>query len=161
MKDPLTGYVGKWTGLLLIAFSIGVVILFSIVAKFHPLSGLESVLLQFFSLAMGLLGSYIFGRESVRSAARDVIKPHARSAFRRLLSLYASLSRLAVAIQAAKPANRNSFVEATVLDKLEVMVTEQIATADDALEDWRDIVPEDVEELQLRLKQRATMENTK
>ena len=86
---------------------------------------MESVLLQFFSLAMGLLGSYIFGRESVRSAARDVIKPHARSAFRRLLSLYASLSRLAVAIQAAKPANRNSFVEATVLDKLEVMVTEQ------------------------------------
>ena len=34
-----------------------------------------------------------------------------------------------------------------VLEKLEAIVVEQIATANDALEDWRDIVPEDVKEL--------------
>ena len=33
------------------------------------------------------------------------------------------------------------------LAKLEVIVVEQLAVTDDALEDWRDIVPEDVEEL--------------
>ena len=33
------------------------------------------------------------------------------------------------------------------LAKLEVIAVEQISTADDALADWRDIVPEDVEEL--------------
>ena len=33
------------------------------------------------------------------------------------------------------------------LAKLDAIVAEQLATADDALEDWRDIVPEDVEEL--------------
>ena len=33
------------------------------------------------------------------------------------------------------------------LARLEAIVIEQLATADDALEDWRDIVPEDVEEL--------------
>lgn len=124
MKDSLTQYVGKGTGIFLVALSIGVALVFAIVAKFRPLSGLETVLLQFFSLAIGLLGSYIFGRESVRNATRDVIKPHARSAFRRLLSLYGSLSRLALAIQAARPSNGSPFVEATILDKLEVMVTE-------------------------------------
>jgi len=161
VRDSLTERAGKRTGKLLIALSIGVALLFAVIAKFRPLSGLELVLLQVFSLAIGLLGSYIFGRESVSDAAHDVIKPHARSAFRRLLSLYSSLSRLALAIQAARPADRTSFVDAAVLDKLEVMVTEQIATADDALEDWRDIVPEDVEELQMRLKQRASLENTR
>lgn len=32
------------------------------------------------------------------------------------------------------------------------MVTEQIATADDALEDWRDLIPDDVEEIMERIK---------
>lgn len=158
MKDWVTG---KFTGLSLIVLSIGVMILFSVVAKFRPLSGLESVLLQSFSLAIGLLGSFIIGRESVRNAARDVIKPHARSAFRRLLSLYSSLSRLATTIQEARPMNKSPFVESTVLDKLEVMVIEQIATADDALEDWRDIVPEDVDELRTKLEKVSTMESKK
>ena len=35
--------------------------------------------------------------------------------------------------------------------KLEGIVVEQLTTASDALEDWRDIVPEDVEELYQRL----------
>jgi hypothetical protein len=146
-------HFGQGAGLAMILVSIGVAVVFAIVAKFRPLSGLENVLLQIFSLAIGLLGSFIFGRESVRSAARDVIKPHARSAFRRLLSLYVSLSRLATAIQSARP-TKNSFVDVSVLDKLEVMVTEQIATADDALQDWQDIVPEEVEELRTRLGRR-------
>ena len=33
------------------------------------------------------------------------------------------------------------------LAKLDTIVTEQLAAADDALEDWRDIVPDDVKEL--------------
>lgn len=145
----------------MIAVAIAIAVVFGVVAKFRPLSGLENVLLQIFSLAFGLVGSYIFGRESARSAARDVIKPHARSAFRRLLSLYSSLSRLALAIQAARPASGSGFLQQTVLDKLEVMVVEQIATADDALEDWRDIVPEDVEELRAKLLDKDVMENTR
>ena len=38
------------------------------------------------------------------------------------------------------------------LPKLNALVIEQLATADDALEDWRDIVPEDVEELKQKLE---------
>ena len=87
-------------------------------------------------------------------AGREVIKPHARSAFRRLFSLYMSISRVASIISMSKdPENSHG-----TLGKVEVIVREQLATADDALEDWRDIVPEEVDELSRKL-QTNRMEN--
>lgn len=151
----------KKAGVLLILASIAVAVFFLVVAIYRPLTGLENVLLQVFSLGIGLVGSYVLGRESARDVAKELIKPHARSAFRRLLSLYASLSRLALAIQTARPVSNSETLHSSVLDKLEVIVTEQIATADDALEDWRDIVPEDVEELRTRLAAKRSRENVK
>lgn len=149
----------KRAGIVLIVASIVVAVIFSIVAMYRSLTGIENVLLQVFSLGLGLLGSFVFGRESAREAAKDLVKPHARSAFRRLVSLYQSLSRLAKAIQSARLVNISDPVYPFVLDKLESLVIEQIATANDALEDWRDIVPEDVEELRAKLVAMRTMEN--
>ena len=131
---------------LLILISLGVAIYFISVTTTRTLTGLESVLLQIFALATGLVGSFIFGRQSARKAAREIIKPHARSAFRRLLSLYQSLSQVAAVIESSKNCvSREDY--RIILARLEASVGEQLATADDALEDWRDIVPEDVEEL--------------
>ena len=45
-----------------------------------------------------------------------------------------------------------------VLAKLEAIVTEQLSTADDAIEDWNDIVPEDVAGLKQKLQSDNTME---
>ena len=141
----------KRAGYSLIGASVVVALFFFVAAMFRNLTGLENVLLQIFSLGIGLIGSYVLGRESAKEAAKDLVKPHARSAFRRLLSLYRSLSRLALAIQSARTANNSDQISSAVLDKLEGIVIEQIATADDALEDWRDIVPEDVEELRAKI----------
>jgi hypothetical protein len=149
------------TSISLITGAVIVAVVFSVVSMYRPLSGLENVLLQIFSLAIGMAGSYVLGRESASAAARELVKPHARSAFRRLLSLYSSLSRLALAIQNARPSGDTASLHVSVLDKLEVMVTEQIVTADDALDDWRDIVPEEVEELRARLAARRTAETQK
>lgn len=150
--------MNKWAGIILIVVALAVAVFFSYVATCRNLTALENVLLQVFSLGAGLIGSYILGRESASQAARDLIKPHARSAFRRLLSLYRSLSRLATAIQTAHQVNHPESTTNLILDKLEVIVIEQIATADDALEDWRDIVPEDVEEIRSQLASRNRME---
>ena len=99
--------------------------------------------------ALGLIGSYIFGKNSALENANEVIKPHARSAFRRLLSLYQSLSRVAFTIDDC----RNSGDYKLTVEKLESIVIEQLATADDAIEDWADIVPAEVNELkQNRIK---------
>lgn len=120
------------------------------IASQRPLTSLENTLLQAFSLAFGIIGSFYFGKQSATDAAKQIIKPHARSAFRRLISLYESLSRVGAEIENSK----NSQYEAITIAKLEAIVVEQLATADDALEDWRDIVPEEVEELRSKLMTR-------
>lgn len=137
---------------LLILISVGVAIAYIVIASKRKLTPLEATMLQLFILSLGLTASFIFGKRSAKEAAKDLIKPHARSAFRRLIFLYQSLSRLATAIEQAKQEEISELNGNMVLEKLEAIVVEQIATADDALEDWRDIVPEDVEELMYKLR---------
>lgn len=131
----------------LILASVGVAFFYVSIASQRILSQLENIMFQIFILAMSLIGSFGFGKRIARKAAKEFIKPHARSAFRRLIFLYQSLSRLRVAIEQGKKKETSVANTNMVLDKLEAIVIEQIATANDALEDWRDIVPEDVEEL--------------
>lgn len=138
----------KWLPLLLMIIAF-VVAGFSVyIATQRTLTGLENTLLQAFSLVSGLIGSFYFGKQSSIDTAKQIMKPHARSAFRRLISLYESLSRVAFEIESSK-LNGD---EAITIAKMEAIVIEQLATADDALEDWRDIVPEDVDELRSKLK---------
>ena len=134
---------------LLIIISLIVSGYFIDVAATRSLTYLEGVLLQLFSLLAGVGGSFIYGRQSAREAARELIKPHARSAFRRLLSLYQSLSRVADVIESSRNSESPEENQVT-LAKLEAIVVEQLSSADDAIEDWRDIVPEDVQELDQR-----------
>lgn len=131
---------------LLVLISIGVSILFAITATQRNLNGLESTIWQIFTFASGLSGSFIFGRQSAREAAREIIRPHARSAFRRVLFLYRSLARASVTIKLSQVPEPEEDPQVT-LAKLDTIVIEQLAAADDALEDWRDIVPDDVKEL--------------
>lgn len=133
----------------LLAISAIVAAIFTSVSTERALTNLEGVLLQCFSLGAGVLGSFLFGKYSARSAARELIKPHARSAFRRLLSLFRSLSRVATAVSGATSGSPEE--QRIALSRLQAIVIEQLATADDALEDWRDIVPEDVNELRQQL----------
>ena len=132
-------------GLVLVAIGVSIFVVYTTTTR--TLSAVESILWQVFVLTAGLAGSFIFGRQSAREAAKEVIKPHARCAFRRLLSLFESLSRAADVIEFAQDSKSSENYQ-VILARLEEIVTAQLMTADDALEDWRDIVPEDVEELE-------------
>ena len=136
---------------LLVLIAVGVSALVVYTTTTRPLTAVEGILWQVFVLTTGLAGSFIFGRQSAREAAREIIKPHARSAFRRLVSLYESLSRASTEIQSSNNSESLEDFQLTIA-KLDAIVTEQLNTADDALEDWRDIVPEDVEELKQKLE---------
>lgn len=136
------------TPALLILTSIGILGFFNYISTTRDLTYLELTISQILPLAVGLFGSYIFAQQSATKAGREIIKPYARSAFRRLLSLYMSISRVANIIEMSK----NSEDSHGTLDKVEVIVREQLATADDALEDWRDIVPEEVDELSRKIQ---------
>ena len=129
-----------------IAFSVTMVR----VSSQRPLTALEATLLQFVILSAGVTASYLFARRSATHAARDIVKAHARSAFRRVVSLYSSLSRLSVRIQRLRSQEAS---EGHALDVIEAIVREQIPTGADALEDWRDIVPDDVADVENRLRE--------
>ena len=137
---------------LLILASIVILGIFGYVSTLRTLTSLERIISQIFALVMGLFGSFIFGRQLATKVSREVIKPHARSAFRRLLSLYASISRVASIIAMSKD-SEDTYV---TLEKVQAIVIEQLTTADDALEDWRDIVPEEVDELSRKLRTNRT-----
>ncbi len=135
----------------LILISLGVSVLVVYTTTTRVLTAVESTIWQVFVLTAGLAGSFIFGRQSAKEVAKEIIKPHARSAFRRLVSLYESLSRASTVIQLTESSESSEDIRVTIA-KLDAIVTEQLNAADDALEDWRDIVPEDVEELKQKLE---------
>ena len=110
---------------------------------FRDLSPVEAALFQILTLGFGLIASYTFGRNSARDGALDVVGPHARAAFRRVTALYNSLYRLSTKIEELKgegPDHR--------LDLIQALVNEHISTGQDAMEDWRDIVPNEVSEIE-------------
>ena len=103
----------------------------------------EIALLQITALTTGLAGSYVLGRYSAAAAAREVISPHAKSALRRVMDLLNSLYRLSYRINAMQETAPNH-----QLDIIQAVVTEQISRGIDAIEDWRDIVPDEVKEIE-------------
>ena len=133
---------------LLIFLSIVVMSLFAFIATKRALTEIEAILLQFFALLAGIGGSYIFGRRTSKESMREAIEPHARSAFRRLMTLYRSISHVATIIESEEPPRD----DASKIDIIRAIVVEQIATADDALADWRDVVPEAVEEVRKEIR---------
>ena len=138
-------------GIVLIIFGVLGIAGLVFIAATRSMTTLENIFLQILSLLIGVGVSLFVSRQSAEKTAREIIKPHARSAFRRLVSLYESLSRASTAIQLTESSESSEDIRVTIA-KLDTIVTEQLSTADDALEDWNDIVPEDVEELKQKLE---------
>jgi len=148
--------IAQWIVFAIIALGIlGLVSLFVYLTVTRTLTKLEIILLQFIFLAIGLgIGfgvSFWVRQKAVEKAVKETITPHARSAFRRLASLYDSLLRASTVLRTlnASPAPDDYRI---IFSKLDAIVNEQLNTADDALEDWRDIVPEDADELKQKLQ---------
>ena len=158
-KSKQNGWYHKinlWGAGVFLVISVGLAITHVVIGSQRALSPLEGIMLQFLLLTFSIIASFVVGRQSAKQAGKELIKPHARSAFRRVMSLYNSLWRLGDAIERGKQEENSEVHKKMVLEKLQAIVFEQIATADDALEDWRDIVPEDVEEIVRRTEQRRS-----
>lgn len=142
---------------LLLIFSIGVSIILAYTATQRTLSGLESILWQIFVFAGGLAGSFIFGRQSAPEAVKEILKPHARNAARYLISLYKSILRARSMASIGLSRGFESHEQYHIIHAyLSAIFTEQLATADDALENWRDILGEEVEDLIQKLQEGDT-----
>lgn len=116
---------------------------------------LAAGLLQSATLFFTVWASVLLGKEAFASTSGKSIPPQARSAFRRVKNLYAALGRQRDAIDAemarldglrdASQPDLVDFEHARMgLITLKYLVVEQINTADDAMTDWREIVPDEV-----------------
>lgn len=141
--------VEKFLPLAGIALAVLLTATFGYLATKRQLTAMEAYGLQILFLFIGLVGSYFFGRRTSRDAIKEIVEPHARSAFRRLISLYRSIYRVAEIIDGEDSDGQKIAV-------VRAIVVEQIDTAEDALEDWRDLVPESVEELSRKLRQEVS-----
>lgn len=128
-------------------------------------SAVELILFQVLVFFFGLWASFEFAKQSAENAAKDLIRPHANSAFRRVVSLYSAFQRLGSSIEARREVLKDlasakdeqihfAHVQSS-LDLLAAQVAEQIGTANDAAEDWRALVPEEVAEIERRADERA------
>lgn len=121
----------------------------------RELTTTEIVMFQVFILLFGFSGSYLFGKQSAKEAAHEIIRPHARSAFRRVLDVYRGLLALVQRVRHAREENQNDQKLSYELENIEFALNDITRTIDSSMEDWRDIVPEEVAEVEENIEDKA------
>jgi hypothetical protein len=141
----------SWRGFFVIVASAvlaGVTVLVGVQKNANPLA---TALLQAFTFIVSIFGAYIFAKDSVAAAAQEVaegmVRNRVRSAWRRQRGLYQGLGRLIDEID-VQGSETSDEVGKLRLKILRAMITEQTGVSGDALEDWRDLVPDEVAELE-------------
>ncbi len=135
---------------------IAFMIILVLVSSGRQLTPLEAVLLQIVTVGAGVVASYFFSQRSARTAAEQLMKPHARSAFRRVKSLYSGLFYLKRVIDLHK--GRDAEAPSQVVKVIEAVVDQHVNTVIDALEDWRDLVPKEVKDLERQFIEHESVE---
>jgi hypothetical protein len=137
----------SWPGVGVIVAAVILAVITVVVGVHEPPNTLATALLQAFTFILTLLGAYIFAKPAAESAAQDLIRVHARSAFRRQTGLYMGLGRLTDEIDSQIAGEDDERVQLR-LKVLRAMIVEQVGMSGDALADWRDLVPDEVAELE-------------
>lgn len=159
-------YVGLGVGVTL------TIALYVIVSAIRALTNVETALIWSVGLLLNLCGSFLLGRRSQREVAEERATVLARSALRRVVSLRDALQRLQDLIEEERNvlAERANARDLRVNEMLEVsfalqglknlfsVVTEHIATAEDAIEDWKDVAPQEWEQIQQQMDLAARIE---
>jgi hypothetical protein len=124
----------------------------------HP-NTLAAAILQAVTIVFSTGGAFVFARASVQSAAQEMIRGQARSPFRRVRSIYRELGSVLEALdqqsarflslrQGDNPSTLDYEYVDLAMQMLRHLITVQANTADDALADWRDLVPDEVQQIE-------------
>lgn len=121
----------------------------------------ESALWTFILFGIGIALSFYFGRKSINEAATELVRPQARGAARRLVTLGFGVGEFRPLIerhrrQAQAEADGRGTVPLSnvelAYDVLLGHMQMQIWSISDALEDWREFEPEIVNQLEENLR---------
>jgi hypothetical protein len=151
--------VGFWAvRVLALFFMVGLLALTVAVTSRDDATNMETALWTFVLFAIGAGISYYFGLRSIKDGADELVRPQARAAARRLVTLSRGLQSLGALINLSRAAARRNAEESGgsvqmshvdfAYDALLVQLNAQAQTVIDALEDWREFDPEIVNELE-------------
>lgn len=142
----------RWSILAVVVF-VGLLVLMLLFTG-NENTNRENGLYQFIFFSAGVGFSFFSGRQSARVAAADVLRPHAKAAMRRLTNLGAGIRGFGEALNAERryieteAENNGGMVPATHVtqahEMLSIQIQAQIRTTTDAMEDWREFVPDEV-----------------
>ena len=135
-------------GIVSVAIILAVCMILVSAFRQEPLSNVELALWEVISLSLGLFGSYLFGRYAAQEITRNAIRPHARSALRSVLVLHRGLRRLSRSVY-----RLNAHDPDPRFDSLQAQVEDQVAVAASTIADWRDVIPDDYEDVVATLDQ--------
>lgn len=134
------------------AACVGLAIFVVITSSKRALTSLEATLLQVVILGTGVSSTYFFSQTAARMAA----KPHARSAFLRVASLYSGLFYIKRHIDRHRQSGSEAGSETIAV--IEAVIDQHVRTVEHALEDWREIIPEEVAVLEKNLAKDTRVE---
>lgn len=153
-----------WVGPLVLIAAVLVAVFKIWEAGQRTLSQTDLALFDALTLVLSVVGSVTIGGELQERHARQLIGPHGRSAFRRAASLYTALSRFrhqigkereVLAAAADEDGRVATAMVDMALDVFETQVGEQVQAANDAMEDWRDVIPEYIAAMERELEGRS------
>lgn len=114
---------------------------------------LENGLLQFVAFAISTAIAIAIGYISAREQAKEIVRPHGRKAVRRIVTLGSGIQsfrsileseRERMEHQASQSGQIQAFEVQKTFEVLSSQVGGQLRVVEDAIEDWRDVVPEEV-----------------
>lgn len=156
MRRSRQGTPGRLIGAIL-----GLIVLFVltvIVTANEHASELSKGLLQFIFFVAASVLAVDLGRQSLKRATTDVLKPHGRKAVRRIVRLGQGIGSFSGAIDTQKTLMQargesndgkvDVFEVEGAFATLEAHVNAQLGIVQDAIEDWRDVVPAEVEAIE-------------
>ncbi len=148
----------QWIWPVLIGLVVfGSTVVFATIAAIRDLTSVENVLFQLIFLFIGCSVSYWVGQKSIKKAAEEIVKPHARSAARYLISLNKSIARVRILATMGLPQRFEAEADYHVIrGAIIATLGEQLVATDDALENWRDTLEEELEDLIQKLQEEAT-----
>jgi hypothetical protein len=120
-----------------------------VLAAVSLLQNFVAGLLEVVLLILGLWGSYVLGQSSIGGGD---VRPRARGSYRRMATLHAQLYALTGLIAKA----RDGFIRGdsdvreraiSSLEFIEFAVGQNLSVISDAMEDWADMVPDEVNDL--------------
>lgn len=145
--------LNQYKGYLIIAGAFIIAVVFIYISAENELTSRENVIFQIFILTFTMWGSYINGQISKQNQEIEEIKPIAKRAFRRVFSIYQGISRMATIIEEEK--YKTNKTKEHVLDMLQEIAIGQIYGANNAMDEWKDIIPDTVEEIMSEYKMKA------